>query len=239
MEISGRHFFITGSGKRIGRRLAESFLEKGARLSAHVHTSKKEGDELFARFPGKVHRVQADLRKIPEIQAAVISAEKKWGPIDVLINCASPFYPTPFFDCTESEWDDLLGGNLKGQFFLCQAVAKNMKSGVILNLCDVNANTPMKNFSPYVSAKAGLLMLTKNLAFELAPQVRVNSISPGPVLLPEHYTPLQRQRTEERTLLKRLGSPEDIVAAAHFIIENDYLTGIDLKVDGGRSLAEK
>jgi len=238
MIPSGKHFLITGSGKRLGRALAESFLKKGAKVSAHYRTSKKEVDALAAEFPGKVFPVQADLGKVAELQTAVAAAEKHFGPLDVLINCASNFYPTPLLECTEAQWDDLQNGNVKGQFFLCQAVARSMKGrgGLILNLCDVNGEKPMRNFAPYIAAKAGLLMLTRTLALELAPHVRVNSISPGAVLLPESYNEAQTAKAIDRTLLKRLGSPEDIVAAAHFLAENEYLTGVDLKVDGGRSL---
>lgn len=238
MDISGRHFLITGSGKRLGRALAESFLAKGAKVSAHYRTSQKDVEALAAAFPGKVFPLRFDLAAVAELPGAVKNAEAHFGPLDCLINCASNFYPTPLLDCTEAQWDDLQNGNVKGQFFLSQAVARSMKGrgGLILNLADVNGERPMRNFAPYVTAKAGLLMLTRVLALELAPHVRVNSISPGAVLLPEHYTDAQRDKAIERTLLKRLGGAEDIVAAAHFLVENDYLTGIDLKVDGGRSL---
>src|SRR5207248_89318 len=129
------------------------------------------------------------------------------------------------------DWDHLLDVNLKGQFFLAQACAKTMQKngGVILNIADVNGERPMKNFTPYVCSKAGLLMMTRNLAKEWAPKIRVNSISPGAVLLPESYNEEQRQRSIEQSLLKRLGSPEDIAQAALFLIANDYITGFDLK----------
>jgi len=238
MQIRDRHFLISGSGKRVGRALAESFLEKGAHVTAHYRTSRAEVEALAAAYPGKVFPLQADLGDVKSLRALVTAAEKHFGPVEVLINCASNFYPTPLLECTESQWDDLQNGNLKGHFFLSQAVAASMKArgGVILNLCDVNGAKPMRNFAPYSTAKAGLLLLTKILALELAPKVRVNSISPGPVLLPEHYGPAQIEKTIDRTLLKRLGCPADIVAAAHFLIENDYLTGMDLPVDGGRNL---
>jgi pteridine reductase len=126
---------------------------------------------------------------------------------------------------------------LKSQFFLTQAVAKTMKQGVILNLADVNGERPMRNFTPYTCSKAGLLMMTRNLAKEWAPKIRVNSISPGAVLLPESYTEEQKQKSIDRSLLKRLGSPDDVAEGALFLIANDYITGFDLKVDGGRSLA--
>ena len=182
----------------------------------------------------------ADLKDVSSLRRAVDKAKSQFGPVDILINSASDFYPTPALECSEEDWDHFLDVNLKGQFFLAQAcAAKGMKErgGVILNLGDVNGERAMRGYTPYVCSKAGLLMMTRNLAREWAPEIRVNSISPGPVLLPENYTEGQRQRSIDRTLLKRFGTPADIAEAAVFLIENDYITGFDLKVDGGRILS--
>ncbi len=167
----------------------------------------------------------------------VAEAEKAFGPIDVLVNSASSFYPTPVETVTEAHWDDLERINLKAPFFLSQAARKNMKAGsVIVNIADVNGERAMRRHAPYSCSKAGLLMLTRNLAKEWAPAIRVNSISPGPVLLPLNYTEEQKRKSVERTLLRREGSPKDIAEAAIFLIGATYITGFDLKVDGGRSL---
>ena len=242
MKIQDQHVFITGAGKRLGRAIANALLPHRIRLTAHYRNSKTEAESLVAAAVaagGQGHTVQADLGKVDELRAAVKTAEARFGPIGVLVNCASDFFPTPLLEVTEEQWDHFLDVNLKGQFFLAQAAAVRMqeKGGVILNLADVNGTRPMKKYSPYVISKAGLLMMTKNFAKELAPGIRVNAISPGPVLLPETYSEAQIQRSIDRTLLKRLGSAEDIAQAAVFLIENDYITGMDLAVDGGRSLA--
>ena len=235
MELKGKHVLITGAGKRVARVIAERLLSEGVRLSAHYFQSRASVLELVGP---NVFPVQADLRKVADIRRAASQAMDHFGPVDILINSASNFYPTPVLETTEAQWEDLMSVNLKGPFFLSQAVAPKMleKGGVIINIADVNGTRPMKTFTPYVTAKAGLLMLTKNLAKEWAPRVRVNAISPGPVLQPENYTEAQIQRSADRTLLKRWGAPEDIANATVFLITNDYMTGYDLKVDGGRSL---
>jgi len=242
MLIANRHVFITGAGKRLGRAITDALIPHRIRLSAHYRTSAAEAADAARaaeRAGGRAHTVTADLANVEELRAAVRAAEARFGAIDILVNCASDFFPTPLFEVTEAQWDHFLDVNLKGQFFLAQAAATRMqeKGGLILNLADVNGTKPMKNFTPYVISKAGLVMMTRNLAKELAPKIRVNAISPGPVLLPENYTEAQRQRSIDRTLLKRLGSPRDIAEAALFLIENDYINGVELAVDGGRSLA--
>jgi NAD(P)-dependent dehydrogenase (short-subunit alcohol dehydrogenase family) len=240
MEIQNRHALITGAARRVARRIAERLLERGAKVTAHYHASKKEAETLVDQF-GKdnVFLVPADLRDMKALARLVCESQKYFGPIDILVNSASDFYPTPALEVTEEQWDHLFSLNLKAQFFLAQGCGKEMKArgGVILNIADVNGERPMKKYAPYSATKAGLLMMTRSLALEWAPEVRVNSLSPGAVLLPENYTEAQRQRSIERSLLKRLGSPDDIAEGAMFLIQNPYITGFDLKVDGGRSLA--
>lgn len=245
MQISKKHVLITGAGKRLGRAIAERLLPYGINLSAHCQTSRAEAEQLIPigkKHSSHVHVVQGNLAKVSEVRAFAASAIAKFGPVEILINSASIFYPTPLEKVTEENWDDLMNVNLKGQFFLAQACAtvllEKKRPGVFINLVDVNAQKTLPHFTPYVCSKAGLWMMTRNLARELAPLIRVNSISPGPVLLPENYTDAQRQRSEDKTLLKRLGTPQDIAEAAVFLIENDYMTGQDLAVDGGRSLAD-
>lgn len=237
MQLTGKHVLITGASKRVARTLAERVLAEGARVTAHYFQSKAEAEALKATAPERVALVQADLRDMKGMAGLVAQAEKAFGPIDVLVNSASSFYPTPVETVTEAQWDDLEQINLKAPFFLSQAARKNMKAGsVILNIADVNGERALRRHVPYSCAKAGLLMLTRNLAKEWAPQIRVNSISPGPVLLPENYTEEQKKKSIERTLLGREGSPKDIADAALFLMSASYITGFDLKVDGGRSL---
>lgn len=241
MNLQGRHILVTGAAKRVGRAIAESFLPYGVSLSLHYFRSEIAESELLPlaeKGGSRFFSVQADLCDVNSIRAAVQLAEAKFGPVDILVNSASTFYPTPVLSVTEEQWDELVDANVKGHFFFSQACAPQMskRGGVILNIGDVNAERPVKNFTPYVVGKAGLLMLTKNLAKEWAPAIRVNAISPGPVLIPEGYTPEKIERAAEKTLLKRWGTPEDIVQAVHFLIRNEYITGFNLRVDGGKSI---
>ena len=245
MDLKDRHLFITGAARRVARVMAETFLTvpgaDGLRLSAHFHKSRKEMETLvsFAKAQGqKLHPVSADLKHVVEIKKAVEAAVKHFGPVDILINSAGDFYPTSALTTSEPQWDNLLDLNLKGPFFLAQLCAKEMisRGGVILNIADVNGFRPIKNFAAYSASKAGLLMITKSLAKEWAPSIQVNAISPGAVLPPENYTEEERERSIAKALLKRWGTPQDIAQAAHFLIANDYITGFNLMVDGGRSL---
>jgi len=245
MDLKGKHVLITGGAKRLGRAIGESLLSDGIQLTLHYLSSGEAANDFVEKARSQGHRVQgvkADLRSVTEIEAAVHSAGKTFGPIDILINSASLFYPKKALETEASDWDALMDVNLRGQFFFAkfsatQMLSRTNGSGLIINFGDVSATTGAKNFTAYVCAKAGLLMMTKNLAKEWAPHIRVNSISPGPVLEPEDYTATQRENSAARTLLKRWGSPDDVVAAVRFLIASNYITGIDLKVDGGRSVA--
>ena len=237
MEIKGKHVFITGAAKRLAYHMGKALVERGAKLSAHFHRSKDEAMSLQQTLGSQCQILQADLNNVSQGQQIIEKAVVTFGKIDILIHSASTFYATPLLETTEAQWEDLHGTNLKAGFFLSQAAAPHLSSpSTIIFLADVNASRGLKGYSPYVAAKAGLLMLTKNLARELAPHTRVNSLSPGPVLPPENYTEAKKQKSAESTLLGRWGSPQDITEAAIFLIENDYINGFDLKVDGGRSL---
>lgn len=242
MKIQGKTAFVTGSGKRVGREITETLLSQGVNVAAHYRTSRREVEELVAKFGEKrIFPFQADLRNTAELREAFKKAVQHFGKIEILINCASDFYPTPSLTCTEADWDHFLSVNLKGQFFLAQSFANALPKdtkGSIINLCDVNSLSPRKNFVPYIASKAGLLATTKALALEWGPQIRVNAVSPGPVLEPETYTEEQKKRAAEATLLKKWGTAKDISAAVVFLLENEYVTGFELKVDGGRSLRE-
>lgn len=239
VKLFNQHVFISGGGKRLGRALALRMLERGARLTMTYRHSREDALSLVEAAKKKGRSAEAhflDLKKPETFQAFAQKTTEQFGPVTVLINCASDFYPTPLMKVNQADWRNFAQVNLESHFFLVQAFLKSMQTGVILNLVDINAEKPLRNFTPYVTAKAGLWMLTKNLALELAPRIRVNAISPGPVLLPEGFTDEQTARAKESTLLKRIGSAEDIVEAAVFLIENDYMTGVNLKVDGGASL---
>ena len=183
---------------------------------------------------------QADLLDCAALPALVEGAAVRWGRLDALINNASGFYPTPLGKVDETQWDDLLGSNLKGPFFLSQAAAPHLQAsnGCIVNLVDIHAERPMPGYPVYNIAKAGVAMLTKTLAWELGPRVRVNGVSPGAILWPEAgMDDAEKQRILARTALHRSGGPSDIARAVEFLVlDAPYVTGQIIAVDGGRSL---
>lgn len=235
--------FITGAARRIGAEIATLLHAEGMNIVIHYHRSKQEAEDLCAVFNKKRNQsaitVCADLLKITHITKLVEQAVNGWGKLDVLVNNASHFSKTAIGKVTEQAWDDLLGSNLKAPFFLAQAAAPYLakQKGCIVNIADVHAERPMKDYPVYCIAKAGLVMLTKTLARELGPDVRVNAVSPGTVMLPEGENLLsdeQEQKIIQRTALKRYGDPESIAKAVLFLVRDaDYVTGQSLVVDGG------
>jgi pteridine reductase len=229
MLFKDQHVLITGAGKRLGKALCDYFSREGARVSGHVYQSTPQDSP-------KVKYYRADLRQVSQIERLCRAVEQESGPVDTLINSASDFFPTE--PCAESDWESLFALNLKAPYYLSSKLQEGLKArkGCILNLVDIHAQKPLPHFAVYCASKGGLWTLTRSLAAEWAPFIRVNSISPGTVLVPESFTEEQVGRATERTLVKRLGTPEDIVQAASFLCRNRYLTGVDLKVDGGASL---
>jgi NAD(P)-dependent dehydrogenase (short-subunit alcohol dehydrogenase family) len=206
-------------------------------VAVHYHGSGKEARALAAKDPRvSLHRADlSDTRAIGRLAAAVA---RKYGHVELLVNSAAVFYPTPVGETTEDQWDALHALNLKAAYFLAQAVRPHMTEGAsVINIADTSGWAPAAKFVPYGTTKAGIIALTLGLARELAPEIRVNAVAPGPVLLPEWYTPEQRKQSLEKTLLKREGSPENVAQAVRFLAENDYITGAVLPVDGGRALA--
>lgn len=243
-SLNDRAVLITGAARRLGAALARGFHDQGANVCIHCHRSAREAeqlrDELNARRPDSAQVVSADLLDVDALPGLVAQAAAAFGRLDVLINNASTFYPTPVGMVDAAQWDDLLGTNLRAPFFMAQAAAPWLRqsSGLLLNLIDIHATRPLPQHPVYCAAKAGLIMLTRSLARELAPQVRVNGISPGPVLWPEGgLAPELQQEIIDKTLLKRSGSPPDIVRTALFFAKDaPYVTGQILAVDGGRSV---
>jgi pteridine reductase len=216
-------------------------------LMVHYRSSADEAralqTELNAVRPESVALVQADLLNMPSLPTMVNETVRQFGRLDVLINNASSFYPTPVGEVGEREWEDLMGTNLKTPLFLSQAAAPHLKRnhGCIVNIIDIHADRPMRNYLVYSVAKGGLVALTRSLASELGPEVRVNGVSPGVILWPEdeRWTDeLARQRIIHTTLLKRVGEPEDIARSVRFLVTDaPYVTGQIIAVDGGRSLS--
>ena len=234
---------VTGAGRRVGARIARELHAAGMSVAVHCHRSREDAERLREAFeaarPGSATVVAADLLESGAAEAVVAAAEERWGRLDVLVNNASSFYPTPVGEVTEAEWRDLVGSNLAAPFFLAQAAAPLLRAarGCIVNIADVYGHRPLAGHPVYSAAKAGLVMLTRALAIELGPEVRVNSISPGAVLWPENEDP-ERRRIIDAIALKRSGDPGDIARAALFLVRDaPYVTGQDLAVDGGRLIA--
>ena len=243
--MAGKTALITGSARRIGATLAHTLHHAGMNIVLHYHSSASEAsklcDQLNRLRTDSAVKVTANLLHFNSLQSLVSRAQQFWNRLDVLINNASSFYPTTIGKITEQHWDELMGTNLKAPLFLSQAAAPHLKEnhGCIINIVDIHAERPLKNYPLYCAAKAGLVMLTKAIARELAPEVRSNGIAPGAILWPERadYSPTH-QEIIQRTALRRQGSPEDIARTALFLIRDaDYITGQIIVVDGGRTLS--
>ena len=243
--LQGKAVLITGAARRVGAAMARTLQAAGANVMIHYRHSEAEAQalahELNSQRGGSVALVTGDLLEIRKLHKLVDATVRTFGQLDVLINNASTFYPTPVGEVTEEHWDDLLGTNLKVPLFLAQAAAPALRAtqGLVLNIADIHGMRPLRRYTTYSVAKAGLIMLTKSLARELGPQqVRVNAICPGPVLWPEDRADRALQKKiVERTQLKRAGTPEDVARAALFLCADaPYVTGQILAVDGGRSV---
>ncbi len=235
---------ITGAARRIGAELARRFHAEGYDIALHCHRSVTEATSLCDQLNGvrsdSATVLTAELTDTTAIGKLADTFNRWRNRLDVLINNASSFYPTPFGSATESDWDNLIGSNLKGPFFLCQTFSAMLREnrGSIINIADIHARQPLKHHSIYCIAKAGNLMLTKSLAKDLAPDVRVNGIAPGAILWPEQQPPAAADQRQilDKIPLARLGSPADIAATALFLAQNGhYITGEVIAVDGGRS----
>lgn len=237
---------ITGGAKRVGAAICRLLHASGARLMIHYRTSAGEAralqSELNLQRPQSAAIIQGDLHNPSMLTGMVHETIHHFGRLDVLINNASSYYPTEIGTIGEKEWEDLIGSNLKAPLFLSQAAAPELRKqqGCIVNITDMHVERPKKGYVVYSVAKAGLVTLTKSLAHELAPDVRVNAVAPGPVLWPEdnpQFDEVYRQRVISQTLLKRIGNPEDIARAVRFLIQDaPFITGQVIAVDGGRSL---
>jgi pteridine reductase len=242
--LAGRCVLITGGAKRLGAATARRMHGAGASIVIHYHRSAAEARALVAELeavrPGSAHAVCADLLDIAALPGLVAAAVQRFGRLDVLVNNASTFYPTPVGSITPAQFEDLIGTNLRAPLFLSQAAAPALREagGLIINMVDIHAKRPLKSHPVYSSAKAGLVMLTRSLARELGPEIRVNGIAPGPVMWPEH--PMDEKLKGEivgKTALKRTGSPDDIARTAlFFAADAPYVTGQIIAVDGGRDI---
>ena len=245
-SLEGKVVLITGGARRVGAAIARRLHTAGANLVVHYRSSTADAralkSELIAARADSVVLVQGDLLKPANLAGLIKDAVKAFGRLDALVNNASSFYPTAMGEITEKAWDDLVGTNLKVPLFLSQAAARELKKhhGAIVNIVDIHADFPMKNYVVYTTAKGGLLALTRSLARELGPEVRVNGVAPGTILWPDDEAwkdELARQRIMNQTALKRIGEPDDIAKTVEFLLTAaPFVTGQVIAVDGGRSV---
>jgi pteridine reductase len=242
-ELHGKAVLVTGAARRIGAAIARRLHAAGANVLLHYRGAEAEAAgleaELNAARGGSAVKLKADLLAPIAPRALVSAALERFGRLDVLVNNASTFYPTPVGSIEAGHWEELMGSNLRAPLFLAQEAAPQLKlnGGAIVNLSDIHASRPLRGYLVYSIAKAGLVALTRALALELAPEIRVNGVAPGAIAWPEdgQFEPPERERIIATTPLARLGSPEEIARAVHFLATAPFVTGQILAVDGGRS----
>lgn len=245
-SLQDKVVLITGGAKRVGASICRTLHASGASLMIHYRSSVSEAralqSELNLQRANSVAIIQGDLLNLAVLPSLIQETISRYGRLDVLINNASAYYATELGEINEEQWEDLVGPNLKAPLFLSQAAAAELRKqhGCIINITDMHVERPKKGYIVYSVAKAGLVTLTKSLAHELGPDVRVNAVAPGPVMWPEdnpQFDEVYRQRVISQTLLKRIGEPNDVAKAVRFLIQDaPFITGQIIAVDGGRSL---
>ncbi len=244
--MEGKVVLVTGGAKRVGAAISRRLHAAGAAIALHYRSSRAEAEALAASLnglrPDSATLVQADLLHMQDLPRLVQETVRQFGRLDALVNNASSFFPTPLSEITDNQWDDLIGTNLKAPLFLAQAAASELRRnhGSIVNIVDIHAERPMQGHLLYSVAKSGLSGLTRALAQELAPHVRVNAVAPGVILWPEGsewQDEERRRRIVAHTLLKREGETDDIAKTVQFLLQHaPYVTGQTIAVDGGRSI---
>jgi pteridine reductase len=244
MKLAGQWALVTGAAKRVGRVIAHELATAGANVVVHYHHSATEADDAvraLGTLGVQAFAVQADLGQTDALRRLVADVETRTGGIALLVNSASNYLRTPFDAITESDWDASLDVNLKAPFLLAWSLGRAMRArgdGCIVNVADWAGERPYRDYLPYCVSKAGVIALTKALAKELAPVVRVNAVAPGPVLLPEDFSPAATAAVRKATPLGRIGTPDDVARAIRFLVEDAaFSTGSVLHVDGGRGIA--
>lgn len=235
---------ITGAARRIGAQIARELHADGWCVALHYRQSAEAAQELATELeslrPDSAATLQADLLDRAGHERLIEQAQQIWGQLDALVNNASSYYPTPIGSIDESAFDDLMGSNFKAPLFLSQAFAGAVTQGSIVNIVDIHVQAPMCGFAAYSAAKGALDTLSRALARELAPRIRVNAVAPGHIIWSEHETlsDAQMRAESERIPMQRLGSPEDVAHAVRFLLSDEaaYITGVTLPVDGGLRL---
>lgn len=242
MQPKDKVALITGAAHRVGKAVAVRLAQHGCHIGLNYRSAAEAARQTQAELAAlgvEVLPIQADVSDPSAVEAMVAQAIDHFGHIDILVNSAANFVQTPFPAMSVADWDEVIDTNLRGPFLCARAVAPVMLTlaeGLIVNITDLSAFTPAQHMLAHSVAKAGLVMLTQALALELRPNVRVNAIAPGPVIPPPHYDDATNQRVARRTLLKRWGSGDHVAQAVLFLVENDYVTGEVIRVDGGESL---
>jgi pteridine reductase len=241
MELKGGVALVTGGAHRVGKAIALALGRAGANVAVHYHRSAAQAEATLAELRAlgvEAFGIAGDLAVVAEAERMVDDAIGRWGRLDLLVNSAGIWGSTPIGSVTEARWEELLGTNLRSAFFTAQRAAPALRAacGAIVNIADVGALRPWRNHTPYLVSKGGLLTLTEALAKDLAPEVRVNAVAPGPVLLPDSWTAKQAERAARSVLLRRLGSADDVAQAVVYLAQADYVTGVILPVDGGQRL---
>ena len=242
--LSGKAALVTGGARRVGAAIARRLHAAGAAVLLHYRDSESEAAKLEAELnalrPKSAAKVKAELLAPIAPRALVSAARDSFGRLDLLVNNASSFFPVEVGAIEASHWEELIGSNLRAPLFICQEAAPELakQRGCIVNIVDIHAERPLRGYPLYSVAKAGLAALTRSLAVELAPAVRVNGVAPGAIAWPEdgQVDPAERARIVATTPLARVGSPEDVAQAVHFLACAPYVTGQIIAVDGGRSL---
>jgi pteridine reductase len=247
---SQKSILITGAAKRVGAAIARTLHTADANVVIHCNHSRADAEALAAELnqlrAKSAEVVQGDLLATNALKGLIVQAHSCFGRLDGLVNNASSFYSTPIGTIDEDHWNELMGSNLKAPLWLSQAAAPYLREagergGAIVNIIDIHINRPLKDFVVYNAAKAGLAGLTKSLALDLGPEIRVNGVSPGAIMWPEDeaaYPAAERERIIKQTPLKRVGSAEDIAGAVKYLmLDAPYVTGQILAVDGGREIA--
>ncbi len=242
MEIKNKVTLITGAAMRVGRVIALTLAAKGVHVAFTYLSDDEPWRETLAEIEAKGVQGLAlplDVRQVEQPKKCVAQVVEQFGRLDMLVNNASVWLKSPFLEISYEAWEAALAINLTGPFLCAQAAAAQMlrqKSGVIINITDLSAYQTWPQYAHHAASKAGLVALTRVMAAELAPHVRVNAIAPGTVLLPDDATPEKRRWAEENSLLKRVGRPEDVARTVVFLTEMDFVTGAVYFVDGGRAL---
>jgi len=240
MELRGRVALVTGAGRRLGRAMARALADRGMTVAIHHHASSRGALELKKEIldrGGRAVCFEADLTDAQEARALPTRVVEEFGQLDVLVNSAAVMQRLSFEDTTPENWDSILDLNLRAVFFCTQGAASALRAagGRVVNLADLAGLEPWPGFAAHSVSKAGVVMLTKVLARSLAPEVNVNAIAPGAVLVPEEYDAAERERLARATPLRRIGTPSDAISALLYLLEGgDFVTGEILVVDGGR-----